>query len=86
VRKTANARIADTDWDETPYGEGPGLPNLTHADVTKTWPGDRECSPVSEKQLRRARRDRQAVYPVAQVIVPLTQRTPFVKRYYGIYS
>jgi Protein of unknown function (DUF3224) len=37
---TANARFAIKSWDEKPYGEGPDLPKLTRATVTKTYTGD----------------------------------------------
>lgn len=40
--KTAQARFAIKSWDETPYGEGPGLPKLTRATVAKTFTGDLE--------------------------------------------
>ena len=40
--KTANARFAIKTWDEKPYGEGPGLPRLVRASVTKTFTGDLE--------------------------------------------
>jgi hypothetical protein len=42
MKKTANARFAITAWDEKPYSEGPGLPKLTRASVTKTLSGDIE--------------------------------------------
>lgn len=42
MRKTANARFAIKTWDEKPYGEGPGLPKLTRASVTKSFTGDLE--------------------------------------------
>ena len=40
--KTAHSRFAITQWDEKPYSEGPGLPKLTRATVTKTLSGDLE--------------------------------------------
>jgi hypothetical protein len=40
MRKKANARFAIKSWDEKPYGEGPDLPKLTRASVTKTFTGD----------------------------------------------
>jgi len=40
--KTANARFTIKAWDEKPYGEGDGLPKLTHAIVTKAFEGDLE--------------------------------------------
>jgi hypothetical protein len=38
----ANARFAIKNWDEKPYSEGPDLPKLTRASVTKTFTGDIE--------------------------------------------
>ena len=40
MKHVANARFAITSWDETPYSEGPDLPKLTRAAVTKTFTGD----------------------------------------------
>jgi hypothetical protein len=40
MKKTATARFTIESWDEQPYGEGPGLPKLTRARVTKTFTGD----------------------------------------------
>jgi hypothetical protein len=40
MKKTAKARFAITNWDETPYSEGQDLPKLTRASVTKTLTGD----------------------------------------------
>ncbi len=40
--KSANARFAIKSWDEKPYSEGPDLPKLTRAGVTKTFTGDFE--------------------------------------------
>ncbi|HEV2751974.1 MAG TPA: DUF3224 domain-containing protein [Gemmatimonadales bacterium] len=40
--KGANARFTIKSWDEKPYGEGPELPKLTRATVTKTFTGDIE--------------------------------------------
>ena len=42
MKKSANARFAITNWDEKPYSEGPDLPRLTRATVTKTLTGDIE--------------------------------------------
>ena len=42
MKKSANARFAIKSWDEKPYGEGPDLPKLTRAAVTKTFTGDIE--------------------------------------------
>jgi hypothetical protein len=42
MKKTANARFAIKSWDEKPYSEGPDLPRLTQASVTKTFTGDIE--------------------------------------------
>jgi uncharacterized protein DUF3224 len=39
---TANARFAIKSWDEKPYSEGPDLPKLTRASVTKSYTGDIE--------------------------------------------
>ena len=40
MKHTANCRFAITAWDEKPYSEGPDLPKLTRARVTKTYSGD----------------------------------------------
>ena len=48
MRQTANARLAITSWDERPYSEGPGLPKLTRAPVSKTLAGDIEGESRSE--------------------------------------
>lgn len=40
--KSANARFAIKSWDEKPYSEGPDLPKLTRASVTKAFTGDIE--------------------------------------------
>lgn len=40
MEKTARAQFAIKSWDEKPYSEGPGLPKLTRAAVTKTFTGD----------------------------------------------
>src|SRR3954453_4728973 len=40
MKQTANARFAITSWDEKPYSEGPDLPKLTRASVSKTYSGD----------------------------------------------
>ena len=40
MKKSANARFAIKSWDEKPYSEGPDLPRLTRATVTKTFTGD----------------------------------------------
>ena len=42
MKKSANARFAIQSWDEKPYSEGPDLPKLTRATVTKTFTGDIE--------------------------------------------
>jgi hypothetical protein len=42
MKQNANARFAITNWDEKPYSEGPDLPKLTRASVTKTFTGDIE--------------------------------------------
>ncbi len=42
MKATANARFAIGSWDEKPYSEGPGLPKLTQASVTKAFTGDLE--------------------------------------------
>ena len=42
MNQSANARFAIKTWDEKPYGEGPDLPKLTRARVTKTFTGDIE--------------------------------------------
>ncbi len=43
MTKSANARFAIKNWDETPYSEGEDLPKLTRASVTKTYTGDIEA-------------------------------------------
>ena len=35
MKTRANARFAIKNWDEKPYSEGPDLPKLTRATVTK---------------------------------------------------
>ena len=40
MKTTANARFAITSWNEQPYSEGPDLPKLSRATVTKTFTGD----------------------------------------------
>lgn len=40
MRTTANARFAIKRWDEKPFSEGPDLPKMTRATVTKTFTGD----------------------------------------------
>lgn len=40
MKQTANARFAIKSWDEKPYSEGPDLPKLTRANVSKTYAGD----------------------------------------------
>jgi hypothetical protein len=42
MSQNANARFAIRNWDEKPYTEGPDLPKLTRASVTKTFTGDIE--------------------------------------------
>jgi hypothetical protein len=42
MMKTANARFAINSWDEKPYSEGPDMPKLTRASVTKSYTGDIE--------------------------------------------
>jgi hypothetical protein len=42
MSQNANARFAIKNWDEKPYSEGPDLPKLTRASVTKTFTGDIE--------------------------------------------
>ena len=42
MKQTANARFAIKSWDEKPYSEGPDLPKLTRAAVSKTFTGDLE--------------------------------------------
>ena len=42
MTKSANARFAIKSWDEKPFSEGPDLPKLTRASVTKTFSGDIE--------------------------------------------
>lgn len=40
MKSIANARFTIKSWDEKPYSEGPDLPKLTRAAVTKTFRGD----------------------------------------------
>jgi uncharacterized protein DUF3224 len=42
MKNVANARFAIKSWDEKAYSEGPDLPKLTRAAVTKTFTGDIE--------------------------------------------
>ena len=40
MTNVANCRFNITGWDEKPYSEGPDLPKLTRAAVTRTFTGD----------------------------------------------
>lgn len=40
MKHVANARFAIKNWDEKPFSEGPDLPKLTRAVVTRTFTGD----------------------------------------------
>jgi uncharacterized protein DUF3224 len=40
MKERANGRFAIKSWDEKPYSEGPDLPKLTRATVTKAFTGD----------------------------------------------
>jgi uncharacterized protein DUF3224 len=40
MKNRATARFAIKSWDEKPYSEGPDLPKLTRATVTKAFTGD----------------------------------------------
>lgn len=40
MKQTANAQFSIASWDEKPYSEGPGLPKLTKASVSKKFTGD----------------------------------------------
>src|SRR2546421_3610745 len=40
MKNVANSRFTIKSWDEKPYSEGPDLPKLTRAAVTKTFTGD----------------------------------------------
>ena len=40
MKHVANSRFTIKSWDEKPYSEGPDLPKLTRAAVTKTFTGD----------------------------------------------
>ena len=42
MKRIANCRFAIKSWDEKPYSEGPDLPKLTRAAVTRTFTGDIE--------------------------------------------
>jgi len=42
MKQSANAHFTIKSWDEKPYSEGPGLPKLTRAAVTKIFIGDIE--------------------------------------------
>jgi hypothetical protein len=42
MRTIANARFAIQNWTENPFSEGPDLPKLTRASVTRTYTGDIE--------------------------------------------
>ena len=42
MKRTANARFAIRNWEEKPYSEGPDLPKLARASVTKALTGDIE--------------------------------------------
>ena len=40
MKTTADARFAITRWDEKPWSEGPDVPRLTRASVTRSYSGD----------------------------------------------
>lgn len=42
MKRTAHARFAIKNWEEQAYSEGPDVPKLTRARVTKTFTGDIE--------------------------------------------
>ena len=42
MKMKANSRFAIKSWDEKPYSEGPDLPKLTRASVSKGYTGDIE--------------------------------------------
>jgi hypothetical protein len=42
MNRTANARFAIKGWDEKPYSEGPDLPKLVRASVSRAFTGDIE--------------------------------------------
>ena len=42
MKHKAEARFAIKSWDEKPYSEGPNMPKLTRASVTKSYTGDIE--------------------------------------------
>jgi hypothetical protein len=42
MKKVANAWFTIKSWDEKPYSEGPDMPKLTRASVTKSYIGDIE--------------------------------------------
>ena len=42
MKKSAKGQFAIKNWDEKPYSEGPDMPKLTRATVTKTFTGDIE--------------------------------------------
>jgi len=42
MKRTANARFAIKGWDEKPYSEGPDLPKLVRASVSRAFTGDIE--------------------------------------------
>ena len=58
MNTTANARFAIQSWDEKPYSEGPDLPRLTRATVTKTFTGPARSCSSAEEHSQRARRGR----------------------------
>jgi hypothetical protein len=40
MKQSASARFTIKSWDEKPYSEGPDLPKLTRASVTRIYTGD----------------------------------------------
>src|SRR2546423_2902374 len=40
MKNVANSRFTIKSWDEKPYSEGPDIPKLTRAAVTKAFTGD----------------------------------------------
>ena len=68
MKKTAKARFAIRTWDERPISEGPDLPKLTRASVTKIFTGDIEGEGEVE-YLMMYRRDGSATFVGLERIV-----------------
>ena len=58
MKHVANSRFAIKSWDEKPYSEGPDLPKLTRAVVTRTFTGDISVMGMSRNEYSATARPR----------------------------